>query len=54
MACGSGQVLADLILGRAPAIRTDDLGLRRYAPGGLPDKRPDKRKAPPGSLEGLT
>jgi len=52
MACGSGQVLADLILGRAPAIRTDDLGLRRYAAGFSP-KHTGKRKAPPGSLEGL-
>ncbi|MGC4060801.1 MAG: D-amino acid dehydrogenase [Aquabacterium sp.] len=53
MACGSGQVLSDMILGRAPAIRTDDLGLRRYAPGGLADKGAGKRKALPGSLEGL-
>lgn len=30
MACGSGQVLADLITGNRPAIRTDDLGLSRY------------------------
>lgn len=30
MACGSGQVLADLIQGRTPAIRTDDLALERY------------------------
>jgi len=30
MACGSGRVLADLLLGRRPEIRTDDLGLERY------------------------
>ena len=30
MACGSGQLLADLIQGRAPAIRADDLALQRY------------------------
>ena len=30
MACGSGQLLADLIQGRAPAIRADDLALARY------------------------
>jgi D-amino-acid dehydrogenase len=52
MACGSGQVLADLIQGRAPAIRTDDLGLRRYAPGFAP-KGSGKRKALPENLEGL-
>jgi D-amino-acid dehydrogenase len=31
MACGSGQLLADLIQGRAPAIRADDLALQRYS-----------------------
>jgi len=30
MACGSAQVLADLVSGRAPAIRTDDLSIARY------------------------
>ncbi|MET0309978.1 MAG: D-amino acid dehydrogenase [Sphingomonas sp.] len=30
MACGSGHVIADLISGREPAIRADDLGLARY------------------------
>ncbi|NBC36450.1 FAD-dependent oxidoreductase [Novosphingobium sp. FSY-8] len=30
MACGSGQLLADLISGTAPAIRADDLGIARY------------------------
>lgn len=30
MAAGSGQLLADLLLGRSPAIRSDDLALRRY------------------------
>ena len=32
MACGSGRVLADLIQGRTPAIRTDDLAIDRYSP----------------------
>lgn len=52
MACGSAQVLADLLQGRTPAIRSDDLGLRRYnqSPGRTSAA---KRKAPPGSLEGL-
>jgi D-amino-acid dehydrogenase len=30
MACGSGQLLADLVCGRPPVIRADDLGLNRY------------------------
>lgn len=30
MACGSGRLLADLITGRRPAIRSDDLALARY------------------------
>jgi len=33
MACGSGELLADLMLGRTAAIRNDDLGLRRYRSG---------------------
>jgi len=31
MACGSGQILADLVGGREPEIVTSDLGLGRYA-----------------------
>ncbi|WP_172201686.1 D-amino acid dehydrogenase [Niveibacterium sp. COAC-50] len=31
MATGSGQLMADLVLGRCPAIRADDLSLARYA-----------------------
>ncbi|MCB2069133.1 MAG: FAD-dependent oxidoreductase, partial [Ottowia sp.] len=30
MACGSGKLVADLTLGRAPDIRTDGLSLDRY------------------------
>jgi D-amino-acid dehydrogenase len=30
MACGSGRVIADLMTGRPPSIRTDDLALGRY------------------------
>ncbi|HVK42401.1 MAG TPA: FAD-dependent oxidoreductase, partial [Phenylobacterium sp.] len=30
MACGSGQVIADLISGTAPAIDTADLSISRY------------------------
>lgn len=53
MACGSGQLLADWLLGRTPAIRSDDLALQRYRRHALRGHRP-KEKAPPGSLEGLT
>jgi len=31
MSCGSGQLLADLISGRRPAIAHDDLALQRYS-----------------------
>jgi D-amino-acid dehydrogenase len=31
MACGSGALLADLVGGRSPDVRHDDLGLSRYA-----------------------
>ena len=33
MACGSGQLMADLVTGRPGAIRSDDLGLARYGRG---------------------
>ncbi len=32
MSCGAGQLVADLVTGQRPAIRHDDLGLRRYGP----------------------
>ena len=31
MACGSGQVIADIIGGRKPEIETADLAISRYA-----------------------
>ncbi|MCQ4680240.1 D-amino acid dehydrogenase [Ralstonia pseudosolanacearum] len=34
MACGSGQLLSDLVSGRSPAIRADDLSVYRYLRGG--------------------
>ncbi|MEZ5651561.1 MAG: D-amino acid dehydrogenase [Burkholderiaceae bacterium] len=34
MACGSGQLLADMITGRTPRIRTDGLGIERYGRSG--------------------
>lgn len=33
MACGSGQLLADIISGKTPAILADDLAVARYASG---------------------
>ncbi len=36
MACGSGQLLSDLISGRTPAIPYDDLAVARYSPGFTP------------------
>ena len=30
MACGSGKLVADQVMGQRPAIRADDLGLSRY------------------------
>jgi D-amino-acid dehydrogenase len=34
MACGSGKLLSDLVSGRSPAIRADDLSIHRYSRGG--------------------
>lgn len=31
MACGSGRLLADIVSGQTPDIRSDDLGISRYA-----------------------
>ena len=36
MACGSGQLIADLITGYRPAISTDGLDLSRYRPANVP------------------
>ncbi|MFS2225596.1 D-amino acid dehydrogenase [Pantoea sp. B65] len=33
MACGSGQLLSDIISGQTPAIAADDLSVMRYLPG---------------------
>jgi len=38
MACGSGQLLSDLISGRTPAIPFDDLSVARYRPGFTPSR----------------
>ncbi len=36
MACGSGQLLSDIISGNSPAIAADDLSVMRYLPGFYP------------------
>ncbi|MEN0582482.1 MULTISPECIES: D-amino acid dehydrogenase [unclassified Kosakonia] len=36
MACGSGQLLSDLMSGSTPAIAADDLSVARYSPGFTP------------------
>ncbi|CNK74534.1 D-amino acid dehydrogenase [Yersinia proxima] len=36
MACGSGQLLADIMFGRRPAILADDLSVSRYSAGFRP------------------
>lgn len=36
MACGSGQLLSDIISGVTPAISADDLSVMRYLPGFIP------------------
>ena len=38
MACGSASVIADLVGGKSPAIRADDLAVFRYA--GTPNANP--------------
>lgn len=38
MACGSGQLLSDIISGRTPAIAADDLSVMRYLPGFYPSR----------------
>ncbi len=40
MACGSGQMLSDIISGRTPAIPSEDLSVARYLPGFTPGHSP--------------
>ncbi|MGD9870545.1 MAG: D-amino acid dehydrogenase [Thauera sp.] len=42
MACGAGQLIADLVTERQPAIRHDDLGIARYQQGGANAGTPRK------------
>jgi len=43
MACGSGQLLADIMSGQQPAIAADDLSVLRYLPGFAPHSSPLRR-----------
>jgi D-amino-acid dehydrogenase len=36
MACGSGTLVSDLVMGRRPEIRTEDLGVNRYREASAP------------------
>lgn len=38
MACGSGQLLSDILSGRTPVIPYDDLSVVRYSPGFTPSR----------------
>ncbi len=49
MSCGAGALVADLVTGRQPAIRHDDLGLGRYAAAGRPATPPSTRSQPLGT-----
>lgn len=40
MSCGSGQLLADLMSGKRPAIQADDLSVHRYLADGAGSRRP--------------
>lgn len=50
MSCGSGKLLADLVTGRRPAIRADDLALSRYQGSRFapPHQTPGTRSHAPG------
>ena len=47
MACGSGKLVADQVMGRRPEIRTDGLSVDRYLPvaPGRGSARPPARPA---------
>ncbi len=46
MSCGAGELVADLVTGRQPAIRHDDLGLARYARATAASTRTPVRRQP--------
>ena len=49
MSCGAGQLVADLVTGRQPAIRHDDLGLARYTREGSAAMLRNTRQRPLGA-----
>ncbi|MDI3515070.1 MAG: D-amino-acid dehydrogenase [Rhodocyclaceae bacterium] len=49
MSCGAGELVADLVTGRQPAIRHDDLGLARYTRATAASTRTPVRRQPLGT-----
>jgi D-amino-acid dehydrogenase len=46
MACGSGKLISDMVMGQRPEIRTDGLGMDRYEQGPSRASRPNPTTAP--------
>jgi D-amino-acid dehydrogenase len=46
MACGSGKLISDMVMGQRPEIRTDGLAMDRYEQGAPRATRPSTAAAP--------
>jgi len=46
MACGSGKLISDMVMGQRPEIRTDGLAMDRYKTGSSRAARPNPTTAP--------
>jgi D-amino-acid dehydrogenase len=46
MACGSGKLISDMVMGQRPEIRTDGLAMDRYEQGSPRATRPSTAAAP--------
>jgi D-amino-acid dehydrogenase len=46
MACGSGKLISDMVMGQQPDIRTDGLGMDRYEQAPSRSARPSPVTAP--------
>jgi len=46
MACGSGKLISDMVMGQRPEIRTDGLAMDRYEQGSSHATRPNPATAP--------
>jgi D-amino-acid dehydrogenase len=46
MACGSGKLISDMVMGQRPEIRTDGLAMDRYEQGSSRGTRPNPSAAP--------